>query len=250
MRHRSKLYFKWGVILVTLSALSYGIHFFLFRDAHHLSIFLLGDLSFVFLEVFLVSLIIHRMIEAEDAQHRLEKLYMVIGAFYSEVGYYLLRLCIENDPNVDKIRDGLIFETSICSSALREKFSQLSVFKPKLKIDDLNLHDLRRFLMDSKDLQLRLVENPVIFEHEHFSDLLRSVLHLTEELMARDDLRDVPIKDLEHIRTDLERAYGFLVREWFCYVLHLQEEYPYLFSFVVRTNPFKENPSAVVTENG
>ena len=178
----------------------------------------MSDLAFVFLEVLLVSLIIHRMIEAEDCQNRLEKLNMVIGAFFTEVGNSLLRVCVENDPNIETYRETLLFGPEILSDSLKEKFNSLGDFKPSLTVDSLSLHDLRRFLMDAKDFQLRLVENPVIHEHEQFSDLLRSVLHLTEELMSRNELKDIPKKDLDHIRTDLERAYGFLVREWLSYV--------------------------------
>jgi hypothetical protein len=174
---------------------------------------------------------------------------MVIGAFFSEIGNILLRICVENDPDIENYRGILSFEADISAAELSRKFNSLHDFKAKLKIDRESLHDLRRLLMDSKDFQLRLVENPVILEHEKFSDLLRSVLHLTEELVARVDLREIPDKDLEHITNDIERAYGFLAREWFAYVQHMQKEYPYLFSFMVRTNPFKLNPSAVFNDD-
>ena len=42
-----------GVILLSLSALVYLLHYVIFRDAHHIFIYLLGDLGFVFIEVLL-----------------------------------------------------------------------------------------------------------------------------------------------------------------------------------------------------
>ncbi len=36
----------------------------------------------------------------------------------------------------------------------------------------------------------------------------------------------------------MKRFYGLLTAEWLDYVRHLQENYPYLFSLAVRTNPF------------
>lgn len=246
MTEQTRFYTKWGVILVLLSLTTYTAHYCIFKDAHHLAIFLLEDIAFVFLEVLLVSLIIHRMIEADANRSRLEKLNMVIGAFFTQVGNYLLRSCVENDPEISQYRDKLIFDQDISFQELNKKFKSVKNFDAKVIADRETLLDIRSFLMQAKDFQLRLVENPVILEHEQFSELLRSVLHLTEELISRMDIREIPDKDLEHVLNDLARCYKNLVTEWFRYVLHMQKEYPYLFSFIVRTNPFKTNPCSTI----
>ncbi|MGM0598194.1 MAG: hypothetical protein ACQETH_00135 [Candidatus Rifleibacteriota bacterium] len=246
MHDQTKFYAKWGIILVLLSIATYSVHYLIFKDAHHLAIFLLEDIAFVFLEVLLVSLIVHRMIEVDAARRRLEKLNMVIGAFFTQVGNYLLRTCVENDPEISNYRDKLIFDKNISLQELKKKFKSVKNFDAHVNADRETLLDIRNFLMQAKDFQLRLVENPVILEHEEFSELLRSVLHLTEELISRMDIREIPDKDLEHVLNDLERCYCNLVKEWFRYVLHIQKEYPYIFSFVVRTNPFKINPCPTV----
>jgi len=44
---------------------------------------------------------------------------------------------------------------------------------------------------------LRLLENPVLLEHESFTELLRSVFHLSEELEQRDDFGKLPRYRLE-----------------------------------------------------
>jgi hypothetical protein len=36
----------------------------------------------------------------------------------------------------------------------------------------------------------------------------------------------------------MKRVYGLLTAEWLDYMQHLRENYPYLFSFAMRTNPF------------
>ena len=95
---------------------------------------------------------------------------------------------------------------------------------------------------------LRIVENPMVFEHESFTDLILAVVHLAEELKARGDLCALPPSDIAHIRGDMERAYSRLVPEWLKYMEYLHRSYPYLFSLALRTNPFNEAVSAVVTE--
>jgi hypothetical protein len=86
-----------------------------------------------------------------------------------------------------------------------------------------------------------------LLEHESFTDLLRAVFHVTEELLSREGLADLPAPDREHLVRDAERAYAFLVRQWLDYMRHLKDNYPYLFSLAMRTNPFDRDATPIVT---
>ena len=61
---------KWqvflGLILIALSTLVYLVHFFIFRDAHHIFIYLIGDIAFVFFEVLLVTLVLHQLLHYRE----------------------------------------------------------------------------------------------------------------------------------------------------------------------------------------
>ena len=88
-----------GVGLVVLSAVFYFIHYVIFRDTHHILLYLIGDIAFVFIEVLLVTLIIHELLNQREKQARFEKLNMVIGIFFSELGTKLLKLLSARDPS-------------------------------------------------------------------------------------------------------------------------------------------------------
>ncbi len=79
--------FKWqiflGLGLILLSALLYFVHYLIFKDTHHLFIYMVGDIAFVPLEVLFVTLIIHRLLTVREKKAKLRKLNMVIGAFFS-----------------------------------------------------------------------------------------------------------------------------------------------------------------------
>jgi hypothetical protein len=75
-----------GLSLVALSALFYLIHYAIFKDAHHIFIYMIGDIAFVPIEVLMVTLIIHRLLSEREKRSMLNKMNMVIGAFFSEVG--------------------------------------------------------------------------------------------------------------------------------------------------------------------
>ncbi len=66
-----------GVTLVASSIALYSIHYFIFRDPHHIFIYMVGDIAFVPIEVLLVTLIIHRVLSDREKKAMLKKLNMV-----------------------------------------------------------------------------------------------------------------------------------------------------------------------------
>lgn len=90
--------------LVALSAAIYLIHYAIFRDAHHIFIYLIGDVAFVPIEVLLVTVIIHQLLSVREKRILLKKLNMVIGAFFTEMGGKLLRRFAALDDDVDVVR--------------------------------------------------------------------------------------------------------------------------------------------------
>ncbi len=133
----------------------------------------------------------------------------------------------------------------------REDFARASAYARNLKCKvDLGLIDrdaLKAHLLGQRQFVLRLLENPNLMEHERFTDLLWAVLHVEEELEARQSLTDLSPADEAHLELDILRAYNALMAEWLLYVEHLKADYPYLFSLVVRMHPFQEKPAAAVT---
>ena len=88
----------------------------------------------------------------------------------------------------------------------------------------------------------------ILLEHEAFTDLLRAVFHLTEELAFRKDVKTIPPSDRKHLAGDIKRGYVLLVHQWLAYMEYLKKHYPYLFSLALRTNPFDQNASPIVKE--
>jgi len=246
MKHHLDWQVILGLFLLTLSVIVYSFHYLIFRDAHHIFIYLVGDIAFVFIEVLLVTLIIHQLLSEREKQIRLEKLNMVIGVFFSEIGTRLLAYFSDADPSLDTIRKELMVSNDWSDEEFSRVSKRLRNYDYKIEMKNIDLGYLRTFLGEKVDLLLRLLENPTLLEHESFTDLLRAVFHLTEELVARDEVETLPESDHEHITLDIKRAYIALVHEWLDYMKFLKNNYPYLFSFAMRTNPFDQDASPVV----
>ena len=50
--------------------------------------------------------------------------------------------------------------------------------------------------------------------------------------------------NMDHLTGDIRRAYTHLLKQWVVYLRHLKNDYPYLYSLAVRSNPL--NPEAKV----
>jgi hypothetical protein len=234
-----------AVILIAISALLYFVHYLIFRDVHHIFIYMVGDLAFLPLEVFLVVVVIERMLANREKQAILQKLNMVVGAFFSEVGNELLKrllICFEKSGDISQHLD-------VKQNWTRADFTKAMAFTRTVDADcsNLDLYGLKKFLVQKRQFLLALLENPNLLEHERFTDLLWATFHLTEELESRESLSGLPKADIKHIAGDTQRVHRLLIVEWLFYVAHLKSKYPYLFSLVARTHPFQERPSPVVT---
>lgn len=244
-RHRWQILL--GLALVAMSAALYLLHYAIFRDPHHIFIYMLGDLAFLPVEVLLVTMIIHELLSAREKRTMLEKLNMIIGAFFSEVGTQLLAVLSDADPRLDEVRADLIPTTDWSDADFARAGCQVATRELRVDVAKVDLAALRDLLVGERDFLVRLLENPNLLEHETFTELLWAVFHLTEELEAREELGAVTGADVEHVEGDIVRAYSLLVREWVQYMKHLKDNYPYLFSLAVRTNPFDREASPVVT---
>jgi hypothetical protein len=235
-----------GLSLIALSALVYFIHYFIFRDAHHIFLYLIGDIAFVFLEVLLVTLVLHQLLRFREKKAMLNKLNMVIGAFFSEVGGELLKKFFDFDTKSSEISRKLV----ITNESFEKEFLKIckSVINHTYSIDSKrgDLENIKNFLKEKRQFLLNLLENPNLLEHESFTNLLWAVFHLTDELAHRRSLNGLPETDCQHLAGDIQRAYHLLIIEWLYYMKHLKANYPYLFSLAVRTNPFDANASVEV----
>lgn len=235
-----------GMGLVTLSIVLYAAHYLVFHDEHHLFIFFIGDLAFVPVEVLIVTLIIDQMLESRERQQRIEKLNMVIGTFFATIGTSLLSQLSRADPGISTIEERLVIGQDWKNNQFNEVLACLDSYTCTVGIDRVDMKALRNFLAGHEDFLLRIMENPMIFEHESFTDLILALDHLTKEMKARGDLDVLPLRDLNHLEGDMRRVYERLVPEWLKYMEYLKTHYPYLFSLAMRTNPFDSKASVVV----
>jgi len=243
-RLRWKIIF--GVSLICLSVFFYFIQIEIFKSPRDTFFYLFQDIAFVPISVLMVTVIISEVLDLREKQSLLRKLNMVIGAFFSEVGTALLKSFPDFAPDYDIREIDLLVTAEWSNNEFARAKRQVRNHDYQIDSRRGDLEGLKQFLIGKRDFLLRLLENPNLLEHRSFTNLLRAVFHLTEELEYRKDIHGLPSTDYEHLSRDIKRVYSMLLFEWLAYMGYLQKYYPYLFSLAVRTNPLDPNASPEV----
>ncbi|MDO8847125.1 MAG: hypothetical protein Q7W51_01900 [Coriobacteriia bacterium] len=241
---------KFGLVLVAISAVLLYAHSLAFHDSdlHEFGPFLLThEIAMMPLEVLVVTLVIHSLLQRREHEEKMQKLNMVIGAFFSEVGDELLRRVSALDEKAD-IREHFLVDDTWDARRYAEAKRIASAHKYGVRMTAADLKSLRDFIVARRQFLLGLLQSPTLLEHEAFTNVLWAVFHLAEELDHRTDFDALPESDIAHLTGDVKRAYAATAAEWLDHARHLQTRYPYLFSLLVRTNPLDTQASAVVAE--
>ena len=234
--------YKWqirlGAILISLSTFFYLIHYYIFHDAYTILFYLLSSIAFIPIDVFLVTVVIDKLIDRREKQSLLQKLNMVIGIFFSEVGTELLRVCTSADSNIEAINRKMLVTSEWCQEEFKDIKKDIKNYEYQVDIKMVDKLYIKEFLNSKRDFLLSLLGNPSLLEHDSFTELLQAVFHLQEELLSRVDINEISKEDEAHLEIDIMRAYRLLAYEWLVYMEFLKNNYPYLFYTAMKNNPY------------
>lgn len=234
-----------GLSLILLSFVLHGIHYAIFKDMHHLMIFLVADIAFVPLEVFFVSMVLEQLIKKQEEEKVIKKMNMLVGLFYQEFGNKLLSLFVNLDNENQKGNKKLLMDFEWDNVKYKELLLIIEKHNHNISLNTTNLEEIYTLLKSNRNLMINLISNPILLEKEVFSEVLMSTFHLLDELESR-VISDLSSDDLEHLKIDCERVYKCLSKEWIVYMKHLQESYPYLFYSAIKINPYDSRNENII----
>jgi hypothetical protein len=224
-----KHYLLVSLILIFLSFIMFLIHYLVFGQLENTIYYSLMSLCFIPVNILAVTLVFEKLVERRAKHERLSKLNMLVGLFFSDIGFTLLRLIIAGD---DKIH------------FLNLDFSDLKACDDKLKTHDHNIHfelinysELKELIISGRDILSTLIGNGHILEHEIFTDLLMALMHLRDEIIFIQH-KELSQEDHTHLKGDIMRVYKALTFQWINYLAHLKQFYPYQYNSAIKYNPF------------
>jgi voltage-gated potassium channel len=231
-------------VIVTMATVGYGDIHPVTQPGRLFTIFIIVTGVGTFLGV--IGNLTEMMLAKRESESLMKKLNMLIGIFFSEVGINLMGVFSRSDREVERIRSALLVSANWTDKQFQTAINDLKKYDFSIEMALIDLEALKDFICNRRDFLVRLLENPILLEHQSFTDLLLSVFHFIEELAYRDDVKTIPESDRHHLANDLKRAYQLLLNEWLDYMRYLKANYPFLFHLAMRTNPFDRSASILV----
>jgi len=231
-----KFEIKLSLVLLFISFILYLLIYIDFRGTSNLLLSILSQLAFLPIYILLVTIFLENIINRKDKKAMMQKLNVIIGAFFNEFGRELLKIFFEMDNNVEAIKLNI---ASCKSSDTNYKYilKCFSGYNSTLSIKAEEFYKIKEFMRSKRELLLNLMSNPNLMEHDDFTEMLLAVFHLYQELELRVRIDENNPLDYEHLEADTLRAYLSLIKQWIAYLNHLKDAYPYLFSLEMRVNP-------------
>ncbi len=224
--------------IVTISTVGYGDIHPVTAPGKALAVVLIILGTGTFLGV--IASVTEIFLSRREQRARSDKLHIVIGLFFSEIGSKLISSVTSCDPNLCNIKDNLCIQKDWSDKEFGEIEELLKKYKFSVDIDRIDFDQYRNLFTENKSLIIRLLEHPALLEHESFTELLQACFHFYEELVYRMKDGDLTGDDKDHLKVDILRVYNHLVKEWLGYMKYLKQKYPYLYIYAVRTNPFSK----------
>lgn len=237
---------KLALALVAMSLCIYSFKLVFLKNPSDTANYIFNALGFLPINVLLVTIVLNKLLAVRAKRERMEKMNMVIGTFFSEVGNDLITRIAKSDPSIERLKGSLVVGSDWDAEAFAAVRKTVAGYEYTIDTAAMDMPRLQEFLTSRRDFMLRLLENPVLLEHESFTNLLRAVFHLTEELRCRNDFACLPDTDYQHLAGDIRRVYEVLIIQWLDYMEYLKNNYPYLYSLEMRKNPFDAGASPVV----
>lgn len=229
MKKKITYYLLITVSLTLLSFVMFWIHYLIFGKLQDTLYYAVMDLCFIPISVLSVTIVFDNILKRRARLEKLNKLHMLIGIFFSEIGYELLNLIAKAD----------IDATHLIKNIDDHKTNIQIMKKHPHKIQPMTL-DYKRIeylLTDNRSLFVSLMANEGLLEHETFTDLLMDTIHLRDEFVFRKD-KDYTHEDYTHIDSDIKRLYMLLSIQFLNYLASLKTSYPNLYNSSKRNNPF------------
>jgi len=192
----------------------------------------------------MTSLVLNQLMILRDKKEKMEKTDIIRSTFFSEVGTPFLQIASSADPHRQRLCE--VFTPDKPWDEVHAEFTVLLDTKTTLNISCIDLESLARYLHSKRAFLIRLLENPVFLEQSDFTELLRALFHLADELDCRQSLCELPVNDMAHLMGDVARAYDQTKKAWILHMAYLHKNFPYLFSLAFRMNPFNPDADPVV----
>lgn len=222
------------LFLFGLSASIYLLQLYIFEDPATTGFYLLQDLAFLPTTIAVATIVVGNIMEYHEKQNRISKTRMLASSFFSDNGCKLLKLLLSFTEPSSELTSLLQIDHQWQPKQFIDASNRMKNFDFEIHFTLNQLQMLKSVFSEKRMALLIITSNPLLFDHEDFTDMLWAILHLSDELALRNDFSNLSEEDRYHLNADIERALRGLLSNWFMHMSYIKEEYPHLFLLAIR----------------
>lgn len=209
-------------VLLAISACIYGMQILIFKDVRNTEFYIFQDMAFIPISIAITTVVVGELLDINNKRDSRQKTRMLTSTFFSDIGFELMSML----ALVSNIDEGLLH--TINATELSESDKITTIKNSGLTVNaDMGIYTIiSDVIIASKTDILILSSNPMLYDHEYFSDLLWELLHLMDEFRLRGDYVKLTQNDLTELNSDFAQVLELLLINWVVNAKYLKETYP------------------------
>ncbi len=219
--------------LCLLSVFIYGLQLLIFRDPKNTFFYIFQDFAFLPLSIAIATVIVGALMDERDKRERVEKTRMLTSSFFTEIGARLTMSILKIAEPKETISSIIAMRCST-EMDLKDRQNLIREMPIKIHLNEEIYEESRNMILGSRTALLVLASNPLLLEHEEFTDLLWALFHLIDEYRLREEFDQFSPEDLHHIEQDYTEVMKLLLVNYLANAKYLQEVYPNLYMTAAR----------------
>ena len=213
------------MILIAVSAAIYLLQIAIFHEERTTAFYILQDLAFMPVTIAIATLAVGEIINDREKKDRLEKTRMLTSSFFTGMGAYLMHEIL-GMTNADAFIHEVVRSGADLPGTEEETRKRIQEAKLAVHIDVAGYTKARQIITANQTNILVIASNPLIIEHECFTEMLWGVFHLMDEFRLRGTWDDLSKEDIYHFNQDFVEVLRLMLMNWVGNARYLKETYP------------------------
>lgn len=225
---KKRMYVTVG-ILIGISVIIYALQIIIFDDRRTTAFYIFQDLAFMPITIAIATLVVGDLVNRREQKEQQEKTRMLTSSFFTQMGADLLDIMMRGSSRADDLTHLMQAPTKDDKDVQRVQ-SQLQSADLGFTLSADIYDESMDIILKSRQALLTLSSNPLLLEHECFTEMLWGIFHLSDEFRLRGNYKELDEDGREHMEDDFEKVFRLLLVNRVANLQYLQKTYPNYYS--------------------
>lgn len=225
---KKRMYITVG-ILIGISVIIYALQIIIFDDKRTTAFYIFQDLAFMPITIAIATLVVGDLMSRREQKEQREKTRMLTSSFFTQMGADLLDIMMRGSSKADNLTHLMLTPTKDDKDVQRVQ-SQLQSADLGFTLSADVYDESMDIILRSRLALLTLSSNPLLLEHECFTEMLWGIFHLSDEFRLRGKYNELDKEGREHMEDDFEKVFRLLLVNRVANLQYLQKTYPNYYS--------------------